>query len=152
MAKRFFRHGELPLVALALLEQQPGHAYDVLNRLSLLFADRYEPSPGTIYPALTALEAEGLIVGTPSDRRVVYALTEEGHVALRERLPLLQQLEDRLQVSLRESSATEASLQALADVAREASRTFGDAEVARVLKAVQRELEMLRRKTARGQV
>ncbi|EUA73856.1 hypothetical protein I540_0264 [Mycobacteroides abscessus subsp. bolletii 1513] len=34
---RFFRHGELPLVLLALLAQRPMHGYELMSELSRLF-------------------------------------------------------------------------------------------------------------------
>jgi PadR family transcriptional regulator PadR len=36
------------------------------------------PNPGTIYPALSELEARGLVTSRQDGRRKVYSLTEEG--------------------------------------------------------------------------
>ncbi|MFT4034375.1 MAG: PadR family transcriptional regulator [Patulibacter sp.] len=101
MPPRFFKHGELPLVVLWLVRERPRHGYDLMAELSRLFGPAYRPSPGTIYPAVEALEAEGLIAGTPIAGKVVYELTEPGAQALDRRLPMLAALEVRTGVRLR---------------------------------------------------
>lgn len=101
MPPRFFRHGELPLVLLWLVRERPRHGYDLMAELTRLFAPDYRPSPGTIYPAVEALETEGLIVGSPVDGKVVYELTEPGDLALDARLDLLAAVEVRTGVQLR---------------------------------------------------
>jgi DNA-binding PadR family transcriptional regulator len=85
MAPRFFHHGELPLVVLALLEREPMHGYQVLGELTRRFGDAYEPSAGSVYPAIRALRADGLVGATTSGRRSVYSLTDLGHQTLRAR-------------------------------------------------------------------
>lgn len=92
--KRFFRHGELPLVILSLLERKPMHSYQLLVELQYLFGDDYEPSTGTVYPAVTALKEQRLIYskqGSPT----VYTLTELGRNVLKGRQDLLAELELR---------------------------------------------------------
>lgn len=101
MPPRFFRHGELPLVLLWLVRERPRHGYDLMAELTRLFAPDYRPSPGTIYPAVEALENEGLILGAPVDGKVVYELTEPGAQALDGRLDLLAAVEVRTGVQLR---------------------------------------------------
>jgi DNA-binding PadR family transcriptional regulator len=98
---RFFRHGELPLVLLWLVRERPRHGYDLMAELSRLFGPAYRPSPGTIYPAVEALETEGLILGTAHDGKVVYELTEPGVQALDSRLHVLADIEVRTGVQLR---------------------------------------------------
>ena len=66
----FFRYGELPLVLLALLQQRPMNGYEMLSELGRLFSPGYAPSPGSVYPAISALRRSGLIgaeAGDPSD-------------------------------------------------------------------------------------
>ncbi|MGY5874267.1 MAG: PadR family transcriptional regulator [Candidatus Thorarchaeota archaeon] len=41
-----------------------------------------KPTPGTIYPALKALDEGGQISGTKDGREIVYTLTEAGKIAL----------------------------------------------------------------------
>jgi DNA-binding PadR family transcriptional regulator len=100
MSRRFFKHGELPLVLLALLAEQPRHGYDVMAALTRLFGPRYRASPGTVYPAIEALEAEGLIEGRAEGDRTVYRIKPSGEAALRERAELLATLELRVGVRI----------------------------------------------------
>lgn len=100
MAPRFFRHGELPLVLLALLAASPRHGYDVMAELNRLFGPRYRASPGSVYPAIEALHAEGLIEGRPVGDKIVYATTASGEQALRDRAEMLAALELRVGVRL----------------------------------------------------
>ena len=70
-SRRFFRSGELHLVLLALLAARPQHGYELLAELDSRFGPRYRASPGSVYPALSALEAERLVdVRDDGDRRV----------------------------------------------------------------------------------
>lgn len=100
MPPRFFRHGELPLVLLALLSEQPRHGYEVMAELKRLFGPRYRPSPGSIYPAIEALQTEGLIEGRPVADKIVYATTPAGEQALHDRAEMLAALELRVGVRL----------------------------------------------------
>ena len=77
-SRRFFRHGELPLVVLAMLADRPMHGYELMSELSRLFGPRYRPSPGSVYPALEALEAEHLLEGETEAGRNTYRATEAG--------------------------------------------------------------------------
>ena len=110
MAQRFFRHGELPLVVLALLEREPMHGYQVLGELSRVFGDAYEPSAGSVYPAIRALRQEGLIGATTAGRRSVYSLTDLGHRALRERGEELAALELRSGARVRSATSVDGAI------------------------------------------
>jgi DNA-binding PadR family transcriptional regulator len=92
-----FGHGELHLVLLALLSQQPMHGYELMGELARRIR-RYRPSPGSIYPAMQSLETEGLIVARDDGDRRVYELTEDGKAALVRRADRLAALEGRLGV------------------------------------------------------
>ncbi len=100
MSRRFFRHGELPLVLLALLSERPRHGYEIMVALTRLFGPRYRASPGSIYPAVEALEAEGLIEGEMLGGKKVYRSTAAGDEALDSRGELLAALELRTGVRL----------------------------------------------------
>lgn len=84
-----------------LVRERPRHGYDLMAELARLFGPHYRPSPGTIYPAVEALEAEGLIAGTPRDGKVVYELTEPGSQALDARNDMIAAVEVRTGVQLR---------------------------------------------------
>ena len=94
MSRRYFRHGELPLVVLALLANEPRHGYEVMAELMRLFPD-YRASPGSVYPAIEALHAEGLLVSAARDGKTTYRTTTDGDDALSARAALLAALEHR---------------------------------------------------------
>jgi DNA-binding PadR family transcriptional regulator len=100
MPRRFFRHGELPLVLLALLSERPKHGYEIMAELTRLFGPRYRASPGSIYPAVEALEAEGLIDGEAIGGKTVYRNTPSGEEALEARDDVLAEIELRTGVRL----------------------------------------------------
>ena len=72
-----FSHGRLRLYLLKLLEESPRHGYDVIRLLEDRFMGQYAPSPGTIYPRLQRLEAEGLVEQSKEEGgQTVYRITD----------------------------------------------------------------------------
>ncbi len=110
MSRRFFRHGELHLVILGLLADRPMYGYQLLSELSRLFGSRYRPSPGSVYPALDALEAEGLVEGEESGTRTTFRVTPAGAEALEERVDGLAALEQRTGVRVRRAESLESAI------------------------------------------
>lgn len=110
MPPRFFRHGELPLVLLALFAASPRHGYEVMAELNRLFGPRYRASPGSIYPAIEALESEGLITGETAGDKVVYRTTPLGDQVLEDRAEMLAALELRVGVRLTGGESLDALL------------------------------------------
>lgn len=110
MPRRFFRHGELPLVLLALLSERPMHGYEIMAELSRLFGPHYRPSPGSVYPAVDALEAEGLISGRTGNGRTTFVTTGAGDRALEVRTGDLAALEVRTGVRVRRAESLEPAL------------------------------------------
>jgi DNA-binding PadR family transcriptional regulator len=88
-------------VVLALLERAPMHGYQILAEIEAIFGDAYEPSTGTIYPAVRALEEEGLVRSSEDGRRAIYALTAIGRKALAQRSENLAALEERTATRIR---------------------------------------------------
>ena len=107
MPRRFFRHGELPLVLLALLAERPRHGYEIMAELKRLFGPRYRPSPGSVYPAIEALHAEGLIDGQIHDAKTTYRVTPTGEQALQARRDALAALEVRTGVRFGDADSIE---------------------------------------------
>jgi len=70
--------GELQLVLLALLAEQPAHGYELIKTLEERSGGFYTPSPGMIYPALTYLDEIGHAVATADGNRKLYAITDLG--------------------------------------------------------------------------
>lgn len=110
MPVRFFRHGELHLVVLALVSATPMHGYDLMAELTRLFGPRYRPSAGSIYPAIDALANEGLIETTDTDGRRVYSITPVGTQALADRAEAVAALENRTGVHLAHRPRIDAAL------------------------------------------
>lgn len=78
----FFRSGEVRLALLSLLDQAPGHGYDLMKRLEERSGGLYQASAGTIYPVLQQLEDEGLVRSRESDGKKVYEITDAGRAEL----------------------------------------------------------------------
>jgi DNA-binding PadR family transcriptional regulator len=78
-----FDQGDLRLVVLALLGQQPRHGYELIKEIDQLSGGLYAPSPGVIYPLLTMLDDLGLAQLEASDgAKKLYALTDAGREEL----------------------------------------------------------------------
>jgi DNA-binding PadR family transcriptional regulator len=100
---RLFGHGDLRLWLLKLLDERPRHGYDIIAGLEEQFLGLYSPSPGTVYPRLSALEQEGLIeVDREDEGRKVYRLTDLGRKELAERQEELSELGQRLTQSAKD--------------------------------------------------
>ena len=55
------RRGDVRAAALALLAEQPMNGYQIIQQISERSGGLWQPSPGSVYPALAQLEDEGLI-------------------------------------------------------------------------------------------
>lgn len=81
--RRMFDQGDLRLVALQLISENPRHGYDIIKEVESRFGGAYAPSPGVIYPLLTMLEELGLVAMTNTDgAKKLYAITAEGSAEL----------------------------------------------------------------------
>ena len=87
--------GELPLVLLALVAERPQGGYELQAELARRFAPNYRPSPGSVYPALSALRAERLIEQTVGKKAAAYRVTTSGRGLLAEKRDLLARIEAR---------------------------------------------------------
>jgi DNA-binding PadR family transcriptional regulator len=79
---RMLASGDLRLVALYLIEEQPRHGYDLIKAIEEKTAGFYSPSPGIVYPALTFLEEAGFTTSTTEGNKKLYTITEEGRAHL----------------------------------------------------------------------
>jgi DNA-binding PadR family transcriptional regulator len=80
---RPFDYGELRLVVLALIEEQPRHGYELMRAIEERMGGSYSPSPGVIYPTLSWLEDSGYAaVEVESAGRKRYRITAEGEAFL----------------------------------------------------------------------
>lgn len=143
MGSRFFKHGELALVVLALLEREPMHGYQLLAEIEDIFGEAYEPSTGTIYPAVRALAEEGLVKSSEDGRRAIYALTPLGRRALAQRSEILAALEERTGTRIR----ADGELDRLLLQAKEAATRIDADKALVVLGRAVDELESLQEQT-----
>ena len=96
--KRMFEGGELRLVMLKLISDQPRHGYELIKAIEDMTGGEYAPSPGIVYPTLTMLEDMGQIVEAKSkDTKKVYEATAEGRAHLEEKSAEVEELIDRLE-------------------------------------------------------
>ncbi len=94
---RVFESGELRLVLLRLIAEEPRHGYDLIRAIEELTGGEYVPSPGVVYPTLTLLQDMGLIEEAPGEgARKPFQATEAGHRHLEEREREVDAIFDRL--------------------------------------------------------
>ena len=79
---RMLASGDLRLVALFLIEQQPRHGYDLIKAIEEKCAGFYSPSPGIVYPALTFLEEAGYVTSAADGNKKLYTITDDGRAHL----------------------------------------------------------------------
>lgn len=80
---RMFAGGELRLLLLHLVAEQPRHGYDLIRAVGDLAGGEYAPSPGVVYPTLNLLVDEGLIAEeTDESPRKAFAVTDAGRAEL----------------------------------------------------------------------
>ena len=65
---RMFRRGELRLVLLHLIAEEPRHGYDLIRQIEEMTGGHYAPSPGIVYPTLTLMAEMDLIDETIDHR------------------------------------------------------------------------------------
>ena len=81
---RMLASGDLRLVALFFIEQQPRHGYDLIKAVEERSNGVYSPSPGIVYPALTYLEEAGFVTSATDGNKKLYTITDEGRAHLNE--------------------------------------------------------------------
>jgi DNA-binding PadR family transcriptional regulator len=95
--RRMFDSGELRLVLLRLIADEPRHGYDLIRRIEELTGGAYAPSPGVVYPTLTLLDDMGQIEAATSDgSRKLFAITDAGQAELDANRELVEALVARL--------------------------------------------------------
>ena len=96
--RRMFGSGELRLVLLKLIADEPRHGYDLIRAIEALTGGDYAPSPGVVYPTLTMLTDMGLIEQAAAEgSRKAFAATAEGKAHLEESRDEVGALFERLE-------------------------------------------------------
>ena len=76
-AGRMLAQGDLRLIALALIAEQPRHGYEIIKVLEETTEDWYSPSPGIVYPTLTYLEEAGYVTAQTEGAKKLYATPKD---------------------------------------------------------------------------
>jgi DNA-binding PadR family transcriptional regulator len=95
-AGRMLAQGDLRLIALALIAEQPRHGYDLIKQLEEKTSGWYSPSPGIVYPTLTYLEESGHLTSQADGAKKLYTITEEGRAYLEENREVVDAVMSRL--------------------------------------------------------
>ncbi len=96
--RRMFDSGQLRLVLLKLISEEPRHGYDLIRALEEMTGGGYSPSPGTVYPTLTLLEDMGLIEEKAAKgAKRLFGITADGEAYLDERAEEVERLMARLE-------------------------------------------------------
>jgi DNA-binding PadR family transcriptional regulator len=72
------RRGDVRAAALLLLAEEPRNGYQLMQEIETRSNGVWRPSPGSVYPALSQLEDEGLVRADESDGRRTLVLTDAG--------------------------------------------------------------------------
>ena len=78
------RRGDIRAAILALLQEEPRNGYQIMQELKQRSQGMWNPSPGSVYPALQLLEDERLIANEEGAGGRVYALTSQGKAYVKE--------------------------------------------------------------------
>lgn len=139
-AGRMLAHGDLRLIALALIDEQPRHGYDIIKALEEKTSDWYSPSPGIVYPTLTWLEEVGYLVSQPEGAKKLFTITDEGRAHLTENRVLVDAVMKRIamigekakRIREREGSEREGERSRVPQLVRAAFENLRDVAVKRL--------------------
>jgi DNA-binding PadR family transcriptional regulator len=81
------RRGDVRVAILMLLAEEPRNGYQLMQEIESRSDGVWRPSPGSIYPALSQLEDEGLVLGSEgvAGSGKVFALTDAGRAYVADR-------------------------------------------------------------------
>ncbi len=146
---RFFDHGELRHVVLALLGEQPRHGYDIIRAIDERTGGAYSPSPGVIYPTLQLLEDVGHVVPASGDgTRNRYDITPAGRAFLDQNKELIADILARMVEAGRSRAQVSPIIMAAMDNLKSALRggasSWSEAEAHDVAAAIDAAAERIR--------
>jgi DNA-binding PadR family transcriptional regulator len=95
-AGRMLATGDLRLIALALIAEQPRHGYEIIKVLEDKTAGWYSPSPGIVYPTLTFLEEAGYVTAQADGAKKLFTITDEGRAHLAENRDFVDAVLERM--------------------------------------------------------
>src|SRR5215469_3990277 len=95
-AGRMLAQGDLRLIALSFIAEEPRHGYEIIKLVEEKTRDWYSPSPGIVYPTLTYLEEAGYVTAAAEGAKKLYAITGEGRAYLGANRDVVETVLDRL--------------------------------------------------------
>src|ERR1700738_1601082 len=95
-AGRMLAQGDLRLIALALIAEQPRYGYEIIKLLGDKTAGWSSPSPGMVYPTLTYLEEADYVTVQAEGAKKLYTITDQGRAYLEENRSFVDALLERL--------------------------------------------------------
>jgi DNA-binding PadR family transcriptional regulator len=99
---RVFAPGDLRLMLLSLVGDQPRYGYELIKAIEEQFSGAYAPSAGSVYPTMTLLEDMHLVAGSPDkEGRRQYAVTAQGRSYLKENRATLEGVRQRVRMVAR---------------------------------------------------
>jgi DNA-binding PadR family transcriptional regulator len=78
------RRGDVRAALLLLLAEEPRNGYQLMQEIEARSNGVWRPSPGSVYPALSQLEDEGLVRVEGGDGRRTFTLTDAGRAHVEE--------------------------------------------------------------------
>src|SRR3954454_24544564 len=82
--KRRMRRGDVRAALLVLLAEEPRNGYGLMQEIEQRSEGEWRPSPGSVYPALSLLEDEGLVRAKAEGNGRRFSLTDEGRAHVEE--------------------------------------------------------------------
>src|SRR5205085_9853538 len=77
--------GDVRAAILILLAEAPFNGYQLIHEIAQRSGGIWQPSPGSVYPALQLLQDEGLVQAEETEGRRVFCLSEAGRTYVEER-------------------------------------------------------------------
>lgn len=93
---RMLGQGELRLIMLALIAEQPRHGYEIIKLIEEKTEGAYSPSPGIVYPTLTFLEESDYVTAKADESKKLYSITADGRAFLKDNRELADIALERL--------------------------------------------------------
>src|SRR5215208_5931395 len=78
------RRGDVRAALLVLLAEEPRNGYGLMQEIEARSNGAWRPSPGSVYPALSQLEDEGLVRAEETGGRKLFDLTDAGRAYVTE--------------------------------------------------------------------
>lgn len=122
------RRGDTRAALLVLLAEGPANGYRLMQEIDERSGGIWRPSPGSVYPALSQLEDEGLVSAEREQGRKTFSLTDEGTAHVKENREKLGEPWAGLAPEVSESAATfRNQAESLVDAVRQVGRVGDDA-------------------------